>query len=185
MPLTQSGNHPKNWHLQFSLCSRAPLWAAGWGFGSIIATGQWHSLPPPLWLHCPVELLRVPAAPRIEPEDQWTRRETANEVFPQVGNPGAGNLCRTLGREGKGTTLVHGETTWEVEGCEDQCLTLCWLLPGTTSHQPSSPHGPKLLYWAFSKPNWMAIGSDSAALFPLNQCWSCQAPHSRTYHRRC
>lgn len=59
-----------------SLCSRAPLWADGWVFGSIIATGGWQSLLLP-------GRLRVPAVLSIEPEGQWTWRETANKDFPE------------------------------------------------------------------------------------------------------
>lgn len=98
MPLTQSRNHPKNWLLQFSLCSRAPLWAVGWGFGSIIATGQWHSLPPPLWLSLPYG---TPESPSYSQDWAWgpvhqERNCKWSLSSAQVGNPGK-NLVGSRG----------------------------------------------------------------------------------------
>lgn len=71
-------------------------------FDYIIAAGQWHSLPPlPLWLHCPVAPAWEMQSSTYSQDWAWGPVElerNCHEAFP-LGKPGAGNLCRRLGRE--------------------------------------------------------------------------------------
>lgn len=87
--------------------------------------------------------------------------------------------------EGKGITLVREETWWENRGVQRSVPITMPAAPRPHQQLVQQPSWARATLLGHFQEKLDAIGSGSAGLFPLNQCWSCQAPHSGTYHRRC
>lgn len=160
MPLTgQSRKHPKNWQLHFfSVWESTTLscWMSFWLHYSYRAVTQSvsssvASLPCGSWLG-DWDFHLFPGL------SLWTRGPGEKlQIKPFQCTSGKAKGRKLLQKTGKGRAqpLCMEKPGGRTEGCEDQPLSLCWLLPSTTSNRSSSSRGPKLLCWAMSKRNWM------------------------------